>query len=210
MGATNETLNYHLSQFISTDKPAWLQDYNGDMTKIDSGINAAKVAADSAQNTADGAVTSIGTVSDDVSALQTTVGGHTTDITDLQGDVNTIESLIGNGTPTTTDHTIIGAINEINAELNEIDELTFIGSYSTDTDGVNIALNSYKKLYVELEIGAITYITSYVPVSLFKAHGRPFGIYYTDSQRALVYYVNDTTVNVKVIAGLTLKLYGVK
>lgn len=117
MGATNSTLNYQLSQFIATDKPAWLQDYNGDMEKIDAGINAAKVAADTAQNTANSAVSSIGTVTSDITALQTDVSAHTTDITDLQGDVNTIESLIGNGTPTTTDHTIIGAINEINAEV---------------------------------------------------------------------------------------------
>ena len=48
MGATNPTPYYDLSQFVGTDKPAWLQDYNGDMLKIDSGINAAKVAADSA------------------------------------------------------------------------------------------------------------------------------------------------------------------
>lgn len=111
MGATNSTLNYQLSQFISTDKPAWLQDYNGDMEKIDVGINTAKVAADTAQNTANSAISSIGTVSSDISALQTDVLAHTNDITDLQGDVNTIESLIGNGTPTAGDHTLIGAIN---------------------------------------------------------------------------------------------------
>lgn len=117
MGATNSTLHYQLSQFISTDKPAWLQDYNGDMQKIDNGINAALVAAESAQNSADSANTGVGAVSDAVTALQTTVAGHTSDITDLSGDVNTIESLIGNGTPTAGDHTLIGAIN---ANTNEI------------------------------------------------------------------------------------------
>lgn len=117
MGATNSTLNYQLSQFIATDKPAWLQDYNGDMEKIDVGINGAKVAADTAQNTANSAVSSIGTVTSDISALQTDVLAHTNSITDLQGDVNTIESLIGNGTPTTTDHTLIGAINELHSDI---------------------------------------------------------------------------------------------
>ena len=117
MGATNSTLNYQLSQFIATDKPAWLQDYNGDMEKIDAGINTAKVAADTAQNTANSAVSSIGTVTSDISALQTDVLAHTNDITDLQGDVNTIESLIGNGTPTAGDHTLIGAINTNTADI---------------------------------------------------------------------------------------------
>lgn len=111
MGATNSTLHYQLSQFISTDKPAWLQDYNGDMQKIDTGINGALTAAESAQNSADSASSGVSTLNDAVSALSTTVSGHTSDITDLSGDVNTIESLIGNGTPTAGDHTLIGAIN---------------------------------------------------------------------------------------------------
>lgn len=35
MTATNHTKNYSLSQFAGTDRPTWLGDYNGDMTKID-------------------------------------------------------------------------------------------------------------------------------------------------------------------------------
>lgn len=35
MTATNHTKNYDLSQFAGTDRPTWLGDYNGDMTKID-------------------------------------------------------------------------------------------------------------------------------------------------------------------------------
>lgn len=120
MGATNTTANYSLSQFIGTDKPAWLQDYNGDMLKIDTGINAAKVAADGAQNsasaaqndatTANNAITN--TINPAISSLNTTVGNQ-------GGAINTINSLIGNGTPTTTDQTIIGAINEINGVVND-------------------------------------------------------------------------------------------
>lgn len=35
MPATNHTRNYNLSQFVGTDRPTWIGDYNGDMTKID-------------------------------------------------------------------------------------------------------------------------------------------------------------------------------
>ena len=35
MTATNHTKNYSLSQFVGTDRPSWLVDYNGDMAKID-------------------------------------------------------------------------------------------------------------------------------------------------------------------------------
>lgn len=35
MTATNHTKNYNLSQVTGTDRPTWLGDYNGDMSKID-------------------------------------------------------------------------------------------------------------------------------------------------------------------------------
>lgn len=52
MASTNKTPEYELSQFIATDKPAWLSDYNGDMLKIDTGIAEAKAVADAAAATA--------------------------------------------------------------------------------------------------------------------------------------------------------------
>lgn len=61
MASTNKTTNYELSQFVGSDIPAWLSDYNGDMSKIDTGIHAAKVQADGAAS--------------GVSILQTTVSG---------------------------------------------------------------------------------------------------------------------------------------
>lgn len=41
MAHTNQTTNYSLSQFVGTDRPSWLDDYNADMTKIDTAIKAA-------------------------------------------------------------------------------------------------------------------------------------------------------------------------
>lgn len=35
MTATNHTDNYNLSQFVGTDRPTWIGDHNGDMSKID-------------------------------------------------------------------------------------------------------------------------------------------------------------------------------
>lgn len=47
MTATNQTKNYNLSQFAGTDRPTWLGDYNGDMTKIDTQLkrNADDIAS---------------------------------------------------------------------------------------------------------------------------------------------------------------------
>lgn len=47
MTATNHTANYNLSQFDGTDRPTWLGDYNGDMSKIDAQLkqNADAIAS---------------------------------------------------------------------------------------------------------------------------------------------------------------------
>lgn len=47
MTATNHTGNYNLSQFVGTDRPTWLGDYNDDMTKIDAQLkrNANDIAS---------------------------------------------------------------------------------------------------------------------------------------------------------------------
>lgn len=47
MSASKHTANYNLSQFVGTDRPTWLGDYNGDMTKIDAQLkkNADAIAS---------------------------------------------------------------------------------------------------------------------------------------------------------------------
>ena len=117
MGATNTTTYYNLSQFIGTDKPAWLQDYNGDMLKIDTAINNAKTAADSAANAASAAQNDATTALGDITTINGQIGTINTTLGTAVGAINTINALIGNGTPTTTDQTIIGAINELNVTV---------------------------------------------------------------------------------------------
>lgn len=55
MTATNHTENYNLSQFVGTDRPTWLKDYNGDMAKIDAQMK--QNADDIASATAGGLTT---------------------------------------------------------------------------------------------------------------------------------------------------------
>lgn len=62
MSSTNKTTNYELSQFIGTDKPAWLTDYNADMSKIDAGVAAAQATATGADGKATANTTAIGTL----------------------------------------------------------------------------------------------------------------------------------------------------
>lgn len=121
MSSTNKTVTIELSQYIGTDKPTYLSDYNGDMLKIDSAIAADRDAIATAQNTADGAVSAIGTLNETVGNLNTEINAESTGLAArvaAQGaSIQTIQELIGNGTPTTQDKTIIGAINELAAEI---------------------------------------------------------------------------------------------
>ncbi len=165
MGSTNLTPNYELSQFIGTDKPAWLQDYNGDMLKIDTGIAGAKTAADNAQSAADGAQGDATTALNDIANINTELGTIENTLSTATGNINTINSLIGNGTPTTTDQTIIGAINEINANLsdveNKIDD-TYVTNNS-NTIFASVAFDGVKtraQVLEELRSNFLTYLST--------------------------------------------------
>ena len=134
MSATNATTNYSLPLFIGTDKPAWLVDFNGAMSAIDAQmkVNATDILANATS----------------ISGLSTTVSAHTTSISTMsgqistlstglntaQGNINTINSLIGNGEPTTTDKTLIGAINEIYGMIT--------GGGSTEIQAANVSYDN--------------------------------------------------------------------
>lgn len=61
MTATNHTNNYNLSQFVGTDRPTWLGDYNSDMTKIDAQM---KANADAIKQAAAGGLKSVSHTAD--------------------------------------------------------------------------------------------------------------------------------------------------
>ena len=136
MSATNSTANYGLPIFLGSDVPSWLTDWNGAMGDIDTAIAAAKAVADSALLASGNNTSDITTIQGQITTLQTTVGTHTTQIGTISGNINTINSLIGNGTPTTTDQTIIGAINELHANQGDLTTLT-----TTDKTSLVAAIN---------------------------------------------------------------------
>lgn len=55
MSATNKTTYLDLPQFIGTDVPSWLGDFNGSMEKIDTGYNNVDIKAGQAASTANSA-----------------------------------------------------------------------------------------------------------------------------------------------------------
>lgn len=99
MTATNKTKNYELSQFVGTDRPTWLGDYNSDMSKIDAQLkrNADDIASATAgsltsvHHTAD--LTGNGTSGSPLGVASTIA--KKTDIPDVSGFATT--SALGSG-----------------------------------------------------------------------------------------------------------------
>lgn len=56
MAHTNETLNYKLPQFVDTDQPTWLGDFNGAMETIDTEMGKIGASASTAVSSANNAV----------------------------------------------------------------------------------------------------------------------------------------------------------
>lgn len=157
---SNQTPNYGLPQYKQNDTLNVLSDFNGAMETIDSTMKTNELAAASAQSKADGADTKANNNATAIGDLQTAQGADRTDINTLTGAVNTINSLIGNGEPTTTDKTLIGAINELvasKASTTQFDAIQvnaeFFGYDIPDTSvSIKTALNAARdalKAYVE-------------------------------------------------------------
>ena len=113
MSATNATSNYSFPLFIGTDKPAWLVDWNSAMTAIDAQIKINATAILANETAISGLSTTVSAHTTSISTISGQITTLTTGLNTAQGNINTINSLIGNGEPTTSDKTLIGAINEI-------------------------------------------------------------------------------------------------
>ena len=163
MSSTNKTSNLELSQFIGTDSPKWLTDYNLDMQKIDAGVGTVQAQADATDLIVSGHTSSISANAQSISDQQTAITSLRTDVTAAQGSINTINSLIGNGEPTTTDKTIIGAINELAAEIQPSGGVAASSvSYDNTTSGLTASNVQAAIDEVDAKVDAIVIPTSAV------------------------------------------------
>lgn len=85
MSSTNKTANYNLSQFVGTDVPSYLGDYNSDMSKIDKAIGDVANSQDSVEQSVVG-------LTAEVQGLSTQVSGVSTSVQQLQTTVAQIDS----------------------------------------------------------------------------------------------------------------------
>lgn len=152
MASTNKTANYNLSQFVGTDKPAWLSDYNQDMSKIDTGIKNAADTATGADGKADANTTAIGTLS-----------SLTTDAkTDLVSAVNEVDT-----------HADAAQVTASNAAAKAIANETAIGKIA-NTLNINTYL-SYTSANATCTNGTLgggeLYVARNADGTLFKVYG---------------------------------------
>lgn len=147
MAHTNETVNYHLSQFVGTDIPNPLVDYNGDMGKIDTAIKnvadsavseSGRITALETQNGSEVLTTTAQTLSGAVNELDGEVGAIDTrlttaegkitadegtlatavgNISTLAGKVSAVETKVGTAVLTTTASDLSGAVNELDSDI---------------------------------------------------------------------------------------------
>ena len=73
MSATQHTTNYELPIFIGTDKPAWLVDWNGAMTAIDTALHQVEGKADQAGTDIGGIESSISTINSTLTSINNAV-----------------------------------------------------------------------------------------------------------------------------------------
>ena len=155
MASTNKTANYELSQFVGSDKPAWLSDYNGDMAKIDAGVHTAQTTATGADGKADANATKIGNLTN----------LNTTEKSNLVGAINEANSLAG------TANTAAGtALSTANTAGNKADTAI------TGLERFNLSVHS--TLTPSTDKGTLVSAYSYINFStdtssaIFKVYGR--------------------------------------
>ena len=140
MSSTNKTTNYKLSQYIGTDKPTYLGDYNSDMLKID---NQLKANADSASNAASaaGAAQAVASeASKKVQNLNDSVTANSADIAGLKTKNAQQDASIQN-----VSNTASSALNKANQNEHNIADINTRNQWIQGTNIHNTGLPNYTK-----------------------------------------------------------------
>lgn len=128
MASTNKTTHYELNQYVGSDKPTYLTDYNGDMLAIDTGIYNAQTKADSAY-------TAAGLADGKAGDAQTTANSALTNAGTANTNIGTMANLT-----TTEKSSLVGAINEVKGTADEINKFNFTTFTQYDKDNVNVSI----------------------------------------------------------------------
>lgn len=192
MSSTNKTTNYKLSQFVGSDKPAWLTDYNQDMAKIDAGIDAAQDAATGADVKADANTANIGDMSYLSTTAKNTLVAAINEIdsnTDAAANTASAAATNANAAQTTANTAVEGLqrFNLTNRTTHTVSANK--GSLDTKNTLVQTAIdntNSIFKIYGRVNINNLNGQTGSFRINLAQTSLRPSQTY-TINTSALVY-----------------------
>lgn len=202
MSSTNKTTNYELSQFLGSDKPTWLSDYNADMSKIDAQMKL----------NADGVTTASGAASTATTNIGTMANLSTTDKTSLVGAVNEVNTAVGTAqsTANTANTTANGCRTDLNkfnlttlstltatTNLGTLDPLTLV-QYAGDSS------NSIFKVYGRIQVSGLNGTSGNLNVKVGDTPLRPDTAYTINS--ACTLYVRDSAGTYIAIGSRGLKV----
>ena len=192
MSSTNKTTNYELSQFVGSDKPAWLTDYNQDMAKIDAGIDAAQDTATGADGKADANTANIGDMSYLSTTAKNTLVAAINEIdSNTDAAANTASAAATNANAAqTTANTAVEGLQRFNL-TNRTTHTVSVNKGSLDTNNtlVQTAIddtNSIFKIYGRVNIYNLNGQTGAIKTNLAQTSLRPSQTY-TINTGALVY-----------------------
>lgn len=146
MASTNKTNNFNLSQFIETDKPTFLGDYNTDMNKIDDAMQVNKLASENNSNSIGNLqelntqnklnlVNAVNEVNSSLTNIDIKVESLNNNVTDLNEDAMNAEWLVNDLTFNNSDYTLLNAegavLNTQTVSFNENKKQFSIGGVIT-------------------------------------------------------------------------------
>lgn len=160
MSSTNKTTYYSLSQYIGTDKPTYLGDYNSDMSKIDAGIHGADDKATTASQNAGSAIARVGEVEKTVQSHTSAITTLQTDVTGLKDSVKTAQETAtsGNAKADSAQQTANSALLTANNASSKADNVNkdvtlWTGSIKNSSVTLDDSLTNYRFLYIETSAG---------------------------------------------------------
>lgn len=199
MASTNKTANYNLSQYIGSDKPTYLGDYNADMLAIDTGMATNKTKADNAVSVANAANQTAGNAQTTATQAQQTANSAKDTADGLSEAITQLTTKTNQNTSSITE-----LINKFNLNrYNNVVATVTAGGGSTSENSLTVASNedsSLFKIYGELIVNGIAWSKQSIKLTNTGLSGpsEPYtikGIAFAKGQTQTDYRVLSATVN---------------
>lgn len=158
MSSTNKTNYYDLSQYIGTDKPTYLGDYNSDMSKIDGAIHGVQETATTANQTAGSAEAKVNVANQSIESLKSRVGVVEGSVSNLE-EKNTLQDNLISEAKSSAERANTTANNALQTANNanvKVDSAKFNGWKSFTNIHSNLTID-YAKVMFNKQLNLIAF-----------------------------------------------------